>query len=445
MKNIAKRIAAAALVCLMAFGCLAGCSQKASEQSKTLLFTYDGREVYLDEAWVYAKIAQSTYESAYASMFGAEMWTMQVSTDEAGNPVNFQDMVKGSVISQVKQIIILMNKAEELGVTLTSEEKAKAKEAAELFCMKAEGKAILKEAGATEKTIVKIYEENALASKVQKEAVKDVDKNVSDEEARQTTVYKLVFPVTKTDEEKNETVDMTDAEKAEQLKKAQDAFAQIQGGTSIEDLAKTLGLDTTAKETYGAGKSKGGEDFEKVMAALKDGEMASEVLTTKEGYVVAKLVAYTDAEATAQEKEYIISDREYELFKKVYEEWSKPLEDAWNFEKDVNAEAWAQVKFAEEKHLHTDKTLEVKDGDTVNIDYVGTVDGVEFEGGNTNGAGADLTIGSGTYIDNFEEQLIGAHPGDVVTVNVTFPENYGKENLNGKAAVFTVTVNGIYE
>ena len=93
----------------------------------------------------------------------------------------------------------------------------------------------------------------------------------------------------------------------------------------------------------------------------------------------------------------------------------------------------------------TDTSLTVESGDTVNIDYVGTVDGVEFEGGSTDGAGTDLVIGSGSYIDGFEDQLIGAHPGDTVEVNVTFPEDYGVEDLDGKAAVFTVTVNGIYE
>lgn len=93
----------------------------------------------------------------------------------------------------------------------------------------------------------------------------------------------------------------------------------------------------------------------------------------------------------------------------------------------------------------TDTTLTIEDGDTVNIDYVGTIDGVEFTGGNTNGAGTDLTIGSGKYIDDFEEQLIGAHPGDTVEVNVTFPEDYGKDEVNGKDARFEVVVNGIYE
>ncbi len=82
-----------------------------------------------------------------------------------------------------------------------------------------------------------------------------------------------------------------------------------------------------------------------------------------------------------------------------------------------------------------------KEGDTVNIDFVGSVDGVEFDGGT--GTGYDLTLGSGQFIDGFEDQLIGSKKGDKVTVNVTFPENYGKEDLNGKAAVFEVTVNAV--
>ena len=93
----------------------------------------------------------------------------------------------------------------------------------------------------------------------------------------------------------------------------------------------------------------------------------------------------------------------------------------------------------------SDTSLTVENGDTVNIDYVGSVDGVEFSGGNTYGAGTDLVIGSGSYIDDFEDQLIGAHPGDTVEVNVTFPDNYKNEDLSGKDAVFEVVVNGIYE
>lgn len=95
--------------------------------------------------------------------------------------------------------------------------------------------------------------------------------------------------------------------------------------------------------------------------------------------------------------------------------------------------------------LLTDTSLEVKDGDTVNIDYVGSIDGVEFAGGNTQGMGTQLVIGSHSYIDDFEEQLIGHKVGEEVDVLVTFPEDYGKEDLNGKEALFKVVINGIYE
>lgn len=94
------------------------------------------------------------------------------------------------------------------------------------------------------------------------------------------------------------------------------------------------------------------------------------------------------------------------------------------------------------KELSTDEQLTIADGDEVNIDFVGTVDGVEFEGGNSGGAGYDLTIGSGSFVDDFEQQLIGHKPGEEVSVEVTFPEDYNEE-LAGKDAVFAVTVNGI--
>ena len=100
------------------------------------------------------------------------------------------------------------------------------------------------------------------------------------------------------------------------------------------------------------------------------------------------------------------------------------------------ADATATPEVTEAPSYDTDSSLEVKDGDTVNIDYVGKIDDVAFDGGSTDGKGTDLVIGSGSYIDNFEEQLIGAHPGDEVEVKVTFPDDYQATDLAGKEAVF---------
>ncbi len=79
-----------------------------------------------------------------------------------------------------------------------------------------------------------------------------------------------------------------------------------------------------------------------------------------------------------------------------------------------------------------------QDGDQVVMDFVGTIDDVAFAGGAA--TDAELVIGSGQFIPGFEAQLIGAKPGDELSVNVTFPDDYQADELKGKAAVFAVTV-----
>ena len=83
----------------------------------------------------------------------------------------------------------------------------------------------------------------------------------------------------------------------------------------------------------------------------------------------------------------------------------------------------------------------VQDGDEVNLDYSGSVDGVKFEGGTAEKQ--TLVIGSHSFIEGFEEQLIGMNIGETKDINVTFPEDYHAEDLKGKPAVFTCTINGI--
>lgn len=90
-----------------------------------------------------------------------------------------------------------------------------------------------------------------------------------------------------------------------------------------------------------------------------------------------------------------------------------------------------------------DVDREAKSGDTVNIDYEGSVDGVAFDGGKAEGY--DLSLGSNTFIPGFEDQLIGKKAGDECDVNITFPEEYHAEELKGKAAVFKVKVNAVKE
>ncbi len=92
----------------------------------------------------------------------------------------------------------------------------------------------------------------------------------------------------------------------------------------------------------------------------------------------------------------------------------------------------------------TDRAAEM--GDTVNIDYVGSVDGVEFEGGSTGGSGTTLQLTGTNYIDDFEQQIAGHTPGETFDVLVTFPDPYqNNPDLAGKEAKFVTTLNYIVE
>ncbi len=110
-------------------------------------------------------------------------------------------------------------------------------------------------------------------------------------------------------------------------------------------------------------------------------------------------------------------------------------------DEDVDAEL---KRLAEEDYrLEPVEGRPAKNGDTVLIDYAGSVDGVAFEGGTAEGQ--NLELGSGSFIPGFEDQIVGHEVGDEFVVNVTFPEEYHAEELAGKAAEFKVTLHDIKE
>ncbi len=108
--------------------------------------------------------------------------------------------------------------------------------------------------------------------------------------------------------------------------------------------------------------------------------------------------------------------------------------------KEVNEKLAAEL---EKNARVVEVEREIKKDDIATIDFVGSVDGVEFEGGK--GEDYPLTIGSSTFIPGFEDQLIGHKAGETVDVKVTFPENYGAKDLAGKEALFVTTIKVVKE
>ncbi len=349
-----KRVAAAVCAATLSVGMLAGCGSsksKAIENANEVLFTYDGEDVTLKEAYIYAKMTAANYDQSYGYYFGTDFWTMEV---EEG--VTMEDSAKEAVIEQIKQIIVLDHKAEENDISLTDDEIEDCESYAKAFAKEDQGKEILKAAGADESDMQKIYEDNALASKMQEEAIKDTDTEVSDDEARHTTISRVVFATTTTDDDGN-TVDMTDDEKAAVKKTAEEALKKLQDGTSIDDIAEEQEYTDTS-ETYGAGESEEGEDFEEAMAKVSDGDILNKVMECDNGYVIAQMVAYTDEDATSEAKEEIIEQRQQDKFSEVYEEWTKDLEEEWDYETSVDQTLWAEVILRSEDSTATDSQEE---------------------------------------------------------------------------------------
>ena len=121
----------------------------------------------------------------------------------------------------------------------------------------------------------------------------------------------------------------------------------------------------------------------------------------------------------------------------------KGIEVAKQVVEVTDAEVDAEVDKLRDQNARsiTIEDQSVQDKDIIKLDYEGSVDGVPFEGGKAENA--ELVIGSHTFIDNFEEQLIGMNIGDEKEINVTFPEEYHAENLKGKPAVFKCKINAI--
>ena len=151
---------------------------------------------------------------------------------------------------------------------------------------------------------------------------------------------------------------MSKKEKKAVKAKAEKALKEIQSGKkTIKKVAKEQNYSNT-DESYAAGESEEGEAFEKVMKSMKDGDIADKVLECDNGYVIAKLVAYTDKEETASNKKTLKEKKQSEAFQKKYDNWTKKLEKKWDYNKDVDQKLWAQVSLKSADSTATETSTE---------------------------------------------------------------------------------------
>lgn len=505
MKEMTKKTAVVAMAGIMAAGMLTGCGEKKLDGSKTVA-TVDGTKIPLGVVSLSVREGQMQTEAMYRSYMGGSDFDIWDTEAEKGKTYGEQAVEES--LKDVELMYIMKAKAADYDVELTDEDEKAIAEAAASF-MEANSEETIADLAVTEDQVKTYLELQTYKQKIHDPIIADVDKNVSDEEAQQSSFeYVSVSTADLSDDEikekKEDAQKILDGLKAdpdgdfsEIAKSVDDSYSSLSGTFDANETSEDEDTDDEdaedAEDADDGSSSYSGtypEEVIDVLRTLDDGEVASDIIETDTAYYVVKLNKKDDEEATETKKESIISTREQTLYTDTTEKWlddadikeekkvlktlkvtdnhkyvaptatPAPTEEAAETEEvtetpEADATETPEVTEAadttttpeatEAPSYSTDTSLTVKDGDTVNIDYVGKIDGTAFDGGSTNGQGTDLEIGSGSYIDDFEDQLVGAHPGDEVEVTVTFPDDYGAADLAGKEAVFDVTVNGIYE
>ena len=497
MKKVIKRTAVTALTGIMAAGMLTGCGDKAVDGTQTVA-TVDGTEVPMGILSLMARENQAQTEAMYASFMGGSTGSFSIWEQDAEKGKTYGEQAVEQTLKDLELMYIMKEKAADYNIEVTEDDQTAIAEAASQF-MSANTEDTLKDLAVTEDQVKTYLELETYKQRIHDPLVADVDTNVSDEEAQQSSFTYVSIS----------TADLSDDEiktKKEDAQKILDAMTKdptadmSETAQSVDKSYSALTgsfdanvQDSDDKEDEDASASSYPDEVLDVLRTLNDGEVGPDVIETDSAYYVVRLDKKNDETATKNKKESIINTRKDDLYTKTTDKW---LEDAdVTVDKKVlktlkikdnhkytiatatpevteeateeatetpetteaadatetpeateAADATETPEATEEATAYsTDTSLTVKDGDTVNIDYVGKIDGTAFDGGSTNGKGTDLVIGSGSYIDDFEDQLVGAHPGDKVEVTVTFPDDYQATDLAGKEAVFDVTVNGIYE
>lgn len=499
MKEMTKKTAVVAMAGIMAAGMLTGCGEKKLDGSKTVA-TVDGTKIPLGVVSLSVREGQMQTEAMYRSYMGGSDFDIWDTEAEKGKTYGEQAVEES--LKDVELMYIMKAKAADYDVELTDEDEKAIAEAAASF-MEANSEETIADLAVTEDQVKTYLELQTYKQKIHDPIIADVDKNVSDEEAQQSSFeYVSVSTADLSDDEikekKEDAQKILDGLKAdpdgdfsEIAKSVDDSYSSLSGTFDANETSEDEDTDDEdADEDSSSYSGTYPEEVIDVLRTLDDGEVASDIIETDTAYYVVKLDKKDDEEATETKKESIISTREQTLYTDTTEKWlddadikeekkvlktlkvtdnhkyvaptatPAPTEEAAETEEVTEtpeadatetpevteaADTTTTPKATEAPSYSTDTSLTVKDGDTVNIDYVGKIDGTAFDGGSTNGQGTDLEIGSGSSIDDFEDQLVGAHPGDEVEVTVTFPDDYGAADLAGKEAVFDVTVNGIYE
>lgn len=325
MREIVKKTALAALAGVMAAGMLTGCGEEEKVDGSQTVATVNGEEIPMGILSLAVRQSQAQAEAMYASFMGGmdyEIWDA-----EAEEGKTYGEQAVEETLEQIELMYILREKAPDYEVTVTEEDETAISDAAASF-IEANSEETLEDLAVTEEQVKTYLELQTYQARMHDPIVADVDTNVPDEEAQQSSFTYVSLS----------TADLSDDEieqKKEDAQKILDAMKEDPDG-DFNETAKSVSEDYTALEgTFDTNESEetetDGEEMTSssaypdevidVLRTLDDGELGPDVIETDTAYYVVRLNKKVDEEATEDKKESIITDRENELYTDTTQQW----------------------------------------------------------------------------------------------------------------------------
>ncbi|MCI9083116.1 MAG: peptidyl-prolyl cis-trans isomerase [Lachnospiraceae bacterium] len=377
----AKRLAALLLTVVLGASVLTGCGS--GIDAKKTGATLDGQEISLGFMNFMARYQQAIYDGQFSSMFGnTDMW----SQDMMGDGTDMETSVKKNVAESIEQFYLLEKHMADYKVEITDEEMTAMDEAAKKFMEDNTPKAI-KQIGATEEYVKEMLRLNTIQAKMRIEMDKEVDTEVTDEEAAQKTISYVSVNRNSTTDEEGETKEYTEEEKAEVEQKVKDFRKAAKD--DFETAAEAAGY-TVTPYSYGEKDESYTLDDAVIEAAnkLKDGGL-SKVITTDDNYYVVHMDSTFDEEKTEEKKKSIVQQRKDDHYTEVCDGYKEGV----TFE--LNEDEWAKVKFDERFTIKQTQTAE-PENDAGEED----ASGAENDAGGEDASDADETADTEGTSDN---------------------------------------------
>ena len=324
-------------------------------------------------------------------MLGENMWTTEV---EEGT--TYEESAKETIMQSLEELYLVNEHAGDYSVSLTDEEKKSIEDAADQF-VEANDAEVRDVISGDKETVQKVLELFTIQQKVQTEMLKDVDRNVSDEEAAQKALQYVAFTYSDTEESEESDSENTSDTKEEAKAKAETFLNAVNSGTDFSQAAEDQ-EKSAVDLTFDSSTTSPNEELIQAADKLEAGQV-TDVIETDTGYYVAKVTSTFDQSATDSKKQEIISERESERYNEILDGWKEDIDIKEN--KDV----WEKIDFNGQRvALKTEDSSEDSgstEGSSENTDGEDTSDSADEEDTSDSTDSGESTDSENT--DNTEE------------------------------------------